>query len=344
MVNTLSNGNESRNQWYSSFHLNTDLSVLWRMQHTLSLKLSSKAKQRLAWMDYYRFHPCAALVCRHFGISVRTFWFWRARYNPWDLVTLEDESKKPKHCPRKTEPFVEMKIIALKKEHPGWGRKKIQFVLERNEQIRISERTISRVVNCYRNRLPKICVREKKRLVKPRVKRKDVLVPGDLLQMDTKFVRFGSHMFYQYTIIDVVSRLRFAEIFRTHDMHTTNQFLSKILPMFPCKVKRIQTDNGSEFASLVSAELKQREIQHVFSHVRRPIENCFVERSHRMDDDEFYNIPSLHGSTYQEFVQNFQRHNETYNTLRPHSSLNYQTPQSVLNLYLQSLAPVCKMS
>ena len=59
--------------------------------------LSRTAKQRLKWLDYYFAHGRnAALPCRHFGISRQTFYRWRPRYDPHDLTTLEDRSRRPK--------------------------------------------------------------------------------------------------------------------------------------------------------------------------------------------------------------------------------------------------------
>ena len=47
-------------------------------------------------MDYYESHGHnARLTCRHFDISPQTFYRWRRRYNPRQLGTLEDRSRRP---------------------------------------------------------------------------------------------------------------------------------------------------------------------------------------------------------------------------------------------------------
>ena len=63
--------------------------------HLASLKEpSQKARQRLKWFDYYNSHNHnARLTCRHFDISPQTFYRWKGRYNPKNIVSLEAHSR-----------------------------------------------------------------------------------------------------------------------------------------------------------------------------------------------------------------------------------------------------------
>ena len=57
----------------------------------LKVELSTKARQRLKWFDYYDSRGRnARLTCRHFDISPQTFYRWKRRYNPRYLESLED--------------------------------------------------------------------------------------------------------------------------------------------------------------------------------------------------------------------------------------------------------------
>ena len=59
-------------------------------------ELNRAARLRLQWMDYYQSHGRnAALTCRHFGISRQSFYRWKRRYDPENLVSLEDRSHRP---------------------------------------------------------------------------------------------------------------------------------------------------------------------------------------------------------------------------------------------------------
>jgi transposase len=46
-------------------------------------------------MDHYAEHRNARLTYRHFDISPQTFYRWKRRFDPYDLTTLEDESRRP---------------------------------------------------------------------------------------------------------------------------------------------------------------------------------------------------------------------------------------------------------
>jgi transposase InsO family protein len=59
-------------------------------------------------------------------------------------------------------------------------------------------------------------------------------------------------------------------------------------------------------------------------------ENAHLERSHRIDDEEFYNIPrALEINGEADLLSEAMGYIYYYNNLRIHSSLNYQTPFSL---------------
>lgn len=314
----------------SSFHVSSDLSPLVHMITTLSRALSSKARLRLAWMDSYRECGNAALVCRHFCIPLRTFWRWYARYDPWDLTSLEAHSRKPHHSPRRTEWDVERRVLAVKRAHPRWGREKIALIL-RNEGHTIAGQTVGRILK--RHSLIVHYRTRKRRTPKSRVDWALVKVPGDLVQVDTKHVVCNGRKVYQYTLIDVISRVRYADIYPRATMVITVAFLKAAQRQLNMRFAMLQTDNGSEFGKAVSQWCHTQSIRHVFSHKKRPQENAYVERSHRSDEEEFYSL-GQGGATLPELKANFARYLAMYNTERPHWGLGGKTPEQALNNYL----------
>jgi hypothetical protein len=60
-------------------------------------------------MDYYARCRNARQTCRYFGISAQTFYRWKNRYDPYDLTTLEEESRRPRRVrgPETSERVVE---------------------------------------------------------------------------------------------------------------------------------------------------------------------------------------------------------------------------------------------
>lgn len=326
-----------REDWLGSFSINRDLAPLIHMIKTMSLTLTLQARQRLAWMDAYRECGNAAKVCRHFSIPLRTFWRWKRRYDPWDVKSLEDRTRRPQRCTRRTAWPVAARVLALKREHPRWGMAKLALML-RTEGLTLSAMTCWRI--CKRHRLIVHYRTRKRKTPKPRVDWAAVRLPGDLFQMDTKHVSHHGRKVYQYTLIDVVSRWRCAEMYWNANMATTIQFLQLVQRRWGRPMRMLQTDNGSEFGRQVSAWCRTRNIRHVFSHKHRPQENAYVERSHRTDEEEFYSVTSQ-APTFQDFRLQLQSYLTLYNEQRPHWALGGKTPNEALQSY--SLKP-CHMS
>ncbi len=96
--------------------------------------------------QYYR-NPNARLTCRYFGISPKTFYRWKRRFDPYDLTTLKEESRRPRHvCQPGTPVRVVEKILELRARYPRWGKNKLVVLLSR-EGIKVSASTIGRVMN-----------------------------------------------------------------------------------------------------------------------------------------------------------------------------------------------------
>lgn len=313
----------------SPFHINRDLAPLVRMIKLMSRTLSATARIRLAWMDAYRECENAAKVCRHFSIPLRTFWRWKRRYDPFDLASLESRKRGPRKAPRRTPWDAERRVLALNREHPQWGRAKLALLLAR-EGITVSARTCGRILARH-GRSVRYRTRKRK-APKPRVNLAEVRLPGDLLQVDTKYVSLGGRRMFQYTAVDAVSRWRHAEIHAAQDGDTTVAFLTSLKAAAPFALKVIQTDNGHEFQRKMDAWCKRYGVRHVFTHKARPTENGRVERSHRTDEQEFWSAGG-HGTTVLELRTNFARYMTMYNNERPHWALGGRTPMQALADY-----------
>ncbi len=87
-------------------------------------ELSPDGRRRLKWMDYYQQHQRnASLTCRHFDISRQTFYRWRRRYNPRNLASLEDRSRRPHRVSQPTwSPELARAVQELRAWCPRWGK------------------------------------------------------------------------------------------------------------------------------------------------------------------------------------------------------------------------------
>jgi transposase InsO family protein len=108
---------------------------------------------------------------------------------------------------------------------------------------------------------------------------------------------------------------------------TAIAFIDDVMAKLPFAVERVQTDHGSEFGASFHWHLLDAGVDHVKIKPRTPRLNGKVERSHRIDSEEFYRL--LAGQVIDDanlFAEKLQEWEDYYNYHRPHGALNGQTP------------------
>jgi transposase InsO family protein len=294
-----------------------------------------------------------AMTCRYFGITRPTYYNWLRRYEAEGVDGLRDRSKRPRTSPNATSAEVVEKIVHLRR-HYHFGPEKIQMYLKRYHDVTISKSGVWRILKRLdMARLP-ASQRYKRRDL--RWKRYEKQQPGHRVQIDVKFVEplpaaaggpkpevkpVGKRgKFYQYTAIDDCTRLRILKIYPRNNQKTAIEFLDHVLTQLPFAVDTIQTDNGAEFQSAFHWHVLDKGIQHVYIKPRTPRLNGKVERSHRIDAEEFYRL--LDGMVIDDvniFNAKLQEWQDYYNYHRPHGGLNGQTPYERLRQKTQAEAP-----
>src|SRR3989344_4159802 len=118
----------------------------WQKQAEL-LKLTKKARQKLAWFIYYhtKGRQSAAVTIRFFGISKSVFYKWLAVFDPQNLKALEEGSR----APIKRRGFMvareeEDRILAMRKLNPEYGKMKLKAIYERENHESVSSWKIQR--------------------------------------------------------------------------------------------------------------------------------------------------------------------------------------------------------
>lgn len=69
-------------------------------------------------------------VARRYGVARQTVHGWLRRYASGGLAGLADRSPRPDSCPHQMPPLVEARVVAVRREHPGWGPSRIRWQLE----------------------------------------------------------------------------------------------------------------------------------------------------------------------------------------------------------------------
>jgi len=73
-------------------------------------------------------------LCRQFGISRTTGYRWIRRYKADRREGLKDRSRRPHSSPNKMSDHIEEAVCAVRRQHPGWGGRKIRKALQRKAE------------------------------------------------------------------------------------------------------------------------------------------------------------------------------------------------------------------
>ena len=160
---------------------------------------------------------------------------------------------------------------------------------------------------------------------------------GKKWQMDVKYVPRACYVgkddevFYQYTMIDEASRERFIYAYKENSSYSTIDFVKRAIIYFGYAPEMIQTDNGSEFTHTQKTDrvhpldvlCNQLHIEHKTIRPRTPWHNGKVERSHRSDQERFYNY--LRFYSYEDLQTQMKRYLRRSNRI-PMSVLGWLSP------------------
>jgi transposase InsO family protein len=273
-------------------------------------------------------HRDVARTCRHFGISRKTFYKWKRRHQELGEAALADRPRRPRRSPGATPPEVVSKILYLRQTY-HFGAGMIANYLKRFHQIAVAVGSVHRIL--VRHGMGRLPANQKYRPHTTRWKRYEKAQPGHRLQLDVKFLERipGTRKrLYQFTAIDDCTRIRVLKIFDACTQQSAIRFVDDVLRRLPFRVHVIQTDNGAEFQSAFHWHVERHDIRHVYIRPRTPHLNGKVERSHRVDDQEFYQLLDKDGITdnIQLVNEKLREWEDYYNYHRPHGALGGQTP------------------
>ena len=163
---------------------------------------------------------------------------------------------------------------------------------------------------------------------------------GEKWQMDVKYVPSACYVgtdgekFYQYTMIDEASRERFIYAYKEQSSYSTIDFVQRAIICFGYAPETIQTDNGAEFTHTARTErvhpfdllCMRLHIHHKMIRPKTPWHNGKVERSHRNDQERFYNY--LRFYSYEDLQLQMKRYLRRSNRI-PMSVLGWKSPVEI---------------
>jgi transposase InsO family protein len=276
-----------------------------------------------------------AKVCPH---SERSLKRWRKAYEQSGIEGLSPKSTRPKTQPNETPIRIKEEVIALRKQ-TGLCAQKLHWRLKKQGLV-VPRSTIAKIlkdeglVRKYRVKKTKYKYLRAERQ------------PGELLEMDVKYVpgAIQGLKYYQYTVIDTASRWRHLEVFDEQTTHHSIRMMEIVKERFPYLIQAIKTDNHSTFTNYYLGTNKRSDLtvkaihaldrwcaRHSITHYLidpgKPAQNGTVERSHREDEEKFYQKQQFRSAA--DLKRKIRLWNEYYNDLE-HCSLDGRTPNEVL--------------
>jgi len=197
--------------------------------------------------------------------------------------------------------------------------------LRRVHQVQVAAKTISKI--CDDLGLPRP-QRAKRRRAGRQLKLFEKATPGESVQVDVKVVKVDGRKAYQYTAIDDCTRLRVLRLYRRPNVRVSQEFLGQMIQAFPFPYRKVQTDRGQEVSFAFLLAVERRGIRHRYIQPRRPDQNGKVERSHRIDAEEFWGRHTF--ETFEAARAALHGGERVYNEVRFSMVLHGRTPSEKL--------------
>ena len=276
-------------------------------------ELPAPARERL--LAIRRFEELRAAGCaeqaalKEIGVSRRTMFRWKA-------------------------------VMDLRRKHPFMGKAPIQRMLER-KGLRLSVSTVGRILSraIASGRVPRASACEGR--LEPRRRRKfngwaqrwkygaRPRNPGQLVQIDHMTFSRDGRTIKEFRAVCPLSRFMVARVFSRATAFNARRFLDDVVEALPVPLQSIQVDGGSEFMAEFEDACEKLGIELHVLPPRRPQWNGCVERANRTARIEFWNFLDCE-LTVQAVSAKLLQYEFFYNYERPHSALDYLTPNEYL--------------
>ena len=291
------------------------------------------ARRKLMILEYAAATGKVSEACRDFGIPRSSFYRWKKTLRVEGKRGLIRKKPIARSHPRQIPPEFVEKILHLRTKY-HLGPQRIAWYLERYHGFKTSCSSVYRTLK--RNGIGRLPRNVGRRAIHTRRYAKQV--PGHQIQVDVKFLALKTEdgrkiRRYQYTAIDDATRVRALKIYQRHNQKSSIDFIDYVVDKFPFRIHTVRTDRGHEWQAQFHWHVEDKGIRHVYIKPRSPQLNGKVERSHRSDQEEFYQL-----LTYTDDVdlnKKLATWEEFYNYNRPHGAHKGQTPYEALRIMLE---------
>lgn len=274
-----------------------------------------KARNDVVWRGLSK-----TQAANKYGVCRTTIWRWVKRAEKLQLngnSMIETLPSRPKHHPNELDSEIVSSILTLRKR---LGRcAPVLHAHLKMEGIIVSLSSVERVLRRYKLTRRKKQTKDYLPIPKPKAD-----FPGSLLQMDTiHFVKADYSRCYVFTIIDLFSRLSYAEYHPNISHRISYSVILNAQKYFGFDFQTIQTDHGLEFSPSLSYKLRRKKIILRHSRIRKPNDNAHIERFNRTIQEECFQgrLPE-----HTKAQRQIRKYLDYYNNRRLHLSLDLKTP------------------
>lgn len=187
-------------------------------------------------------------VAREMSLSRQTIHKHLLRYKRFgeDGIRRAQTEKRYRPAHNKTTEALEQCVISLSERNTADGVETLSDKFQYEYNTSLHPTTIYRILKRNNIRYTKYYEATKKRWKKQLFSHQ---IPGQELQMDTKYPFGYKQGKVIYTIIDDASRWVFVWSYETANAINTEDFVNKVIRRAPFTIQKIRTDQGTEFVN-----------------------------------------------------------------------------------------------
>jgi transposase InsO family protein len=243
-----------------------------------------------------------------------------------ELYGLEEYIRRYKRAKKgrrvgKTHPYVEQRVLSLRREYRGCCGEKLVYLLSR-EGVHVSRSTVYRILRKHLE-LRKHHRRAQGAPIQQATR------PHQVVQMDTLVL--GE--VYAYTAIDTFTREARIVMRPSLQAEDGRIALEAIMPSLgPCEL--LQTDGGSEFKAACAEKMYLYAQRHRIARPYKKNEQAFIEAFHSTLRREEFGRTPFKAADLEWVQQRAAAFLEYYHHKRPHMSLGMRTPAQFAESHL----------
>jgi transposase InsO family protein len=272
-----------------------------------------------------------AELCRRYGISRKTGYKWRRRFQEEGVSGLWDRARRRVRPTNQTSAKLEAKVVGLRRKHPTWGPRKLQRRLLDQGQVKAASLGLGTFARILRRTG---CVAAEASTGQVPLRRFSRAEPNQLWQMDFKghFALQRAGRCHPLTVLDDCSRFALGlEACADEQTLTVQERLRRIFRVYGLP-ECLLCDNGPPWGgcgpepSRLSVWLLRLGVRVIHGRPYHPQTQGKDERFHRtlkadlLTRHDWRDLPQAQ--------RRFDQYRRLYNHDRPHDALDLDVPAS----------------